>query len=124
MTTTHRSIPERSEHLFDELCRELTTARGSGERVGHIARELLCRDRDSNRLIGVRDDGELAFWFDVSKRKVMRMPLAIEDSSGFSRRNEAYLGTRGGDEQWVRETSPELWAWLHPRYRWVMTKGI
>lgn len=119
MSTYQTDLPPRSQQLFQELAQALTKARGSGKQVGEFTYHLLAADTAASRLLGVRADGEAAYRMDVTRRQVMRVPVA-EPRAGRKVRREEYVRQPYKDEEWIREKDPEVWAWVHPRYRWLV----
>lgn len=119
MTLRNRDrLPSRHQPMFDQLAQAVTIIRDTGEHAGDITVELLTRDTAHRRFIGLPQDDDAAFYWDVQSRKVMRVPLA-PNIDGLAVSMHEYLGDPAGDEQWVSSDKSPEWGWVHPRYRWL-----
>lgn len=105
------NVPDRNRPLVDDLAVAIARVH-TGERAGRTAREVLGRDRDRTRLVGLTPDAAVVYVDEVAW-SVVRHDLAV----GELQQGRRLEGSRNG-EAWVARTDVEF-AWLHPRYRWV-----
>ncbi|WP_331232725.1 hypothetical protein [Natronorarus salvus] len=115
---------ELREDLADELARTLATIRG-GQEAGKMARRLLSRDRSRSHFIGITTDGRVVLHEAITHSLIGSDVLEgyvidPESESGEHVRLIAKYDEFSKVDEWIADRDPEFWAWLHPRFRWLV----
>ena len=115
------------EELMDELARVLAQIRG-GQGAGKVARRLLSRDRSRSHFVGITVDGRAVLHEAMMHRLIGSeiMEGYVIDPESNSRNHVRLIGAYeefNKVDEWIAEQGPEFWAWLHPRFRWLVESG-
>lgn len=111
------------ETLVDELAVALARTRG-GTAAGRIARDILDRDTRLQHVIGLSSAGDAVLYYQHSLRAVIEFPLTDTGlDEGLSTCELEQLGNADRIESWIARCDPDMFSWLHPRYRWIRTES-
>lgn len=101
----------------DALAKGLAKTRG-GAGAGELARRLLDAQPD---IVGILDDGRVVYW----DRKNWAIAATPIENGRFDGLESTRIGTArriGHLDEFVRD-QVDAWAWVHPRYRWVLPEN-
>ncbi len=117
------SLPDEfAESLTDEIESELSAviARNRGDDgATTMARALLERDSQTGLLVGLVDGAEEAVYYDTLTWSVRTVGFDVNGVDGLGAKLLGKRRHRRGAERFVRERAEDF-AWVHPRFRWVL----
>lgn len=116
----HLDMATDSQPIEQDLAIALTMARG-GQRAEDIARELFQRDCHVLELDSLMADGERAVYYEGAVWTLRYVPIETDGENILSPETAEQIGDRNAFEAFVAENG-EDWAWIHPRYRWLIDR--
>lgn len=110
------SRPSLAEDLADAIA-----ARRPDVHAEALAADLLAADADEHVLVGLVADASRAVYFRPPEWTVRSLPL--EDCLDAPHAGHVERERVRRPSEYVADRGPEQWAWLHPRFRWVVAGG-
>lgn len=118
MGTDDRRVATDRQTVYEDLAGRLQTLR-DGTHGGRLAQDLLRYAGDGRELVALVDDGERAVVYHASSRILHSVPVQRDGVHGEAAER---VGSRLSDPAtWVDAVADDDLAWVHPRYRWVLT---
>lgn len=115
--TTESSLP-----FEDRIREELAAAVREDhdvEDAAALARAILEKDTSQYELVGVRDHGPRAVFYDSVLRKIVSVPVGDSGIDGLDGDRVRDHSSQPDVDRWVFEQGEAYWSWLHPRFAWV-----
>ncbi|MCU4741168.1 hypothetical protein [Natronoglomus mannanivorans] len=92
----------------------------SDERADELCHRLLEKDTVNEYLIGLQDDCTRALFYNTATRSITNEPLEESDSDSAPTEHIPNITNRNRLRAWIVDRE---WSWIHPRYRWIVTRG-
>lgn len=112
------SRPRTGEPSLAEDLAAAIAARRPDLPADALAADLLAADADGHVLVGLTAGADRAVYFRPPEWRVRSVPLADDLRAPWAGHVERERIRRAGD--YVADRGPDEWAWLHPRFRWVL----